>query len=391
MKILTIHNKYKFRGGEDESREAEDALLLERGHEVRYVTFDNSHIGRLNVVSVGLRATWSQTAYNRVRDAIAGWRPDLVDVHNFFPLASPSVHYAAAHCRVPVVQTLHNYRLLCPGAGFFRSGRICEKCMGKRVPWPGVLHGCYRGSRPGTLAVAAMVAIHNVLATWEKRVTLFIALTDFQRRKFIEGGLDGRRIVVKPNFVPLDLGAGAGDGDYVLYVGRISVEKGVHVLLEAWNRANCSGRLIIVGDGPLAPWVRKMAESEGSLVYLGRQPLRDVYELMGGARALVFPSMLYEGMPRTIIEAFSRGTPVIASRTGSMTEMVADRETGWLVQPNDPVALAARLREVFGETERLTGMRAAARRMFEVRYTRERNYRFLMDIYDRAILLGRGA
>jgi glycosyltransferase involved in cell wall biosynthesis len=236
-----------------------------------------------------------------------------------------------------------------------------------------------------------MLTIHNVLATWQKRVTLFVALTDFQRQKFVAAGLDTAKITVKPNFVPVDLGAGRGDGDYVLYVGRLSMEKGVRVLLEAWKRAACPGRLILVGDGPLAPWLRKLAESERSLVYLGRRPLRDVYELMGGARALAFPSMWYEGMPRTIIEAFCRGTPVIASRTGSMTEMVADGETGWLVQPNDPVALAARLREVFGETERLTGMRAAARRMFEARYTPQVNYRFLMDIYNRAILLGRGA
>lgn len=387
MRILTVHSKYQVRGGEDECLEGEHAILAEQGHETRYLIFDNSRISGWNVCSTALHATWSQSAYRRVLSEIRAWRPDVLAVHNFFPLASPSVCYAGSRARIPVVQTLHNYRIICPGSTLLRDGRICEDCTKSALPWPGVLHGCYRSSRLGTLAVATMITVHRTLATWQRRVTVFVARTEFARRKFVAAGLPAHRIIVKPDFVPFDLGPGSGDGDYLLYAGRLSVEKGVATLLEAWKRADTTGRLIIVGEGPLAERVQHEARMSNSVVYLGKRLLLEVYELMGRARAVVLPSVWYEMFGRTIIEAFCRGTPVVTSNIGSMLEMVTHGKTGWLVPPSDPIALSAALHSAMDPNQETGSMRTAARQAYEAKYTREQNYKQLIAIYERAILL----
>jgi len=388
MRILTIHNSYQVRGGEDESCDAEDSLLAESGHEVRRIAFDNAAINGFNAVAAGIRATWSRPAYSRVCRELDAWKPHVVNVQNFFPVASPSVHYAAARAGAAVVQTLHNYRLVCPGALLLRDGKVCEACLGKRIPWPGVIHRCYRGSSSATAAVATMCAVHNALGTWQRVVSLFVALTEFARAKFVEGGIPAERIVVKPNFVPDDPGIGAGDGDYVIFVGRLSAEKGVAALLDAWRRISDAGKLVVIGDGPLAGLVREEAGRCRSITYLGKRPLSEVYEFMGRARALVCPSICYEGLPRGIIEALCRGTPVIASDLGSMPELVSDRVTGWLVPPGDAAVLACQIREALASKEAQTTMRVAARAAFESRYTRERNRELLTRIYERALREG---
>lgn len=385
MRILTIHNKYRQRGGEDESREAEDTLLEARGHGVRSLAFDNHSIRPSNAALIGIQATWSNRSYREVRNAIQSFKPDVCDVHNFFPVASPSIYYAARDLGVPVVQTLHNYRLLCPGAAFLREGRICEDCLERRVPWPGVLHACYRGSRAASLAVATMLAVHNAASTWSRQVAQYVALTEFCKAKFVQGGLPADRVTVKQNFVATDLGMGGGRGDYILYVGRLSAEKGIPELLRAWAGVRRPGRLVIVGDGPLEQMVRDAAESCRTIEYLGRKPLGHVYELMGEAVALAFPSIWYEGMPRVIIESFCRGTPVIAHKLGSMSEMVDHQRSGWLVEPGNARDLAATIEAVFEYPQVLGPMRIAARREFENKYTADLNYRLLIDLYERVL------
>lgn len=385
MKILTIHNRYQLRGGEDEVHDAEEQLLRSRGHEIRPVIFDNHGIRGLAAVTTGLNSSWSNASYRRVAGEIASFRPDIVNIHNFFPLATPAVHYAAARAGVPVVQTLHNFRTLCPGGVLFRDGSPCEKCLGKVVPWAGIAHACYRDSIPATAAVATMISVQNLRRTWHTQVTLFFALTEFARHKFIQGGFPAERLVVKPNFVPSDLGRGSGDGDFVFYAGRLSEEKGIPLLLNAWRTARPQGRLILAGDGPLSDLAREHAASDPSVQYVGRTPLAETYEYMGKARALAFPSLMYEGMPRAIIESFSRGTPVIANRSGSMPEMIRDRETGWLVDRGDGARLAETLSSVFGAAFDSASMRAAARAEFERNYTADRQHELLMDAYQRAI------
>ena len=385
MKILTVHNMYRYRGGEDEVREAEEQLLQSRGHEVRPLIFDNTGIRGVGAVVSGLSAPWSQASYNRTADEIASWRPDIVSVHNFFPLATPAVHYAAARAGVPVIQTLHNFRMLCPSAVLFRGGSPCEDCLGKVVPWPGIVHACYRQSYSASASAAAMISVHNLLKTWQKQVTLYFTLTEFSRHKFIQGGFPPERLVVKPNFVPTDLGPGRGESDFIFYAGRLTEEKGIPLLLNAWRAAKPRGRLLLAGDGPLAPSVRAFAEGIDSIQYLGQLSLGEIYEYMGNARAFVFPSLLYEGMPRAIIEAFSRGTPVIANRLGSMAEMIRHEETGWLVESSNCSALADAISAAFSDRFDRTVMRSAARVEFERNYTADRQYDLLMDAYQVAI------
>ncbi len=385
MRILTIHNRYQLRGGEDEVHDAEAQLLQSRGHDVRPLIFDNAVIGGFGAALIGLKASWSQASCRLVAGEIASWHPDIVNVHNFFPLATPAVHYAAASAGVPVVQTLHNFRTLCPSGVLFRNGKPCEECLGKALPWPGIAHACYRESYAASAAVATMISVHNLRRTWQSQVTLFFALTEFSRQKFIEGGFPPERLVVKPNFVGLDLGPGRGDGGYVFYAGRLSAEKGIPSLLDAWRAAKPSGRLLLAGDGPLTPLVQERAGSDASIQYLGRLPLAETYQYMGDARAFVFPSLLYEGMPRAIIEAFSRGTPVIANRLGSMAEMIRHQETGWLVDCGDCGALAGMLSAVLAGRFDHIRVRSAARSEFERNYTAGRQHDLLMNAYQRAI------
>ena len=316
-------------------------------------------------------------------DAIARFRPDVVHVHNFFPLFSPAVYYACRTAGVPVVQTLHNYRLLCANSLLFRDGHVCEECVGRSFAWPAIAHACYRGSRAGTASIAIMQASHRIARTWQERVDLYIALTEFSRAKLVEGGLPAEKIVVKPNFASRDIATGNGRGGYALFVGRLSPEKGLDVLLEAWKRMRMSIPLRIVGDGPLAGRVREAAGE--SVSYLGPREKSEVLGLMQSASLLILPSMWYEGFPMVIVEAFQVGLPVVASDLGSLSSLVTPGRTGLLFRPGDPSALAERVEWAFAHPEELSRMRRQARAEHEANYTPERNYELLMQIYDRVI------
>ena len=230
---------------------AETALLESYGHRVvRYITH-NDRVAELNSVTLAGKTVWNSSAYRELRNLIHLEQPDVAHFHNTFPLVSPAGYYAARAEGVPVVQTLHNYRLLCPNALFFRDGGVCEDCKSKAITWPGVVHKCYRGSRAASGVVTAMLTTHRALRTWRKKVDVYIALTEFARRKFIEGGLPAGKIIVKPNFVYPDPGPGEGEGGFALFVGRLSFEKGVGTLLAAWEHLDRRIPLKIVGDGPL--------------------------------------------------------------------------------------------------------------------------------------------
>jgi glycosyltransferase involved in cell wall biosynthesis len=387
MRVLAVHNKYQIRGGEDTSRESKLRLLTANGHSVREILFDNTTISGAGAAIVGIRASWNQSSYEEVRQIAVSWKPDVMDVDNFFPIGSPAVFYSARDCGVPVVQTLHNYRLMCPGGTLFRKGKVCEVCVGKRMPWAGVAYGCYRDSRAASAAVSTMLTIHNVVGTWAKKVTLFVTLTEFSKQKFVEGGIPEDRIFVKPNFLSPDPGQGPGDAGYVLFAGRLTEEKGIPLLLEAWKRIT-EGTLIIAGDGPLAPAVRDAAQTSSRIRYVGPKTSSEVQELMGRAKALVFPSIWFEGFPMVIVESLSRGTPVVANRLGSMAEIIRDGETGWLIEPGDPTALARTISRIFAEPQTAERMRSIARNDFQSKYTAERNYEALMLAYSQAIRLG---
>jgi glycosyltransferase involved in cell wall biosynthesis len=382
MHILSIHNTYQIRGGEDESRAAEENLLRAQGHQVDIYEESNDRIAQISPVSLALRTIWSATAYQTVRQHLSKTPIDLIHVQNFFPLISPSVYYAARHSDVPVVQTLRNYRLICPNGLFFRDGGVCEDCLGKFIPYPGVLHACYRESRTATGVTAAMLAVHRTLRTWLSQVNVFITLSEFARQKFIAAGLPGEKIFVKPNFVASDPGMGSGSGDYVLYVGRLSVEKGLDTLLAAWKSLKAPVTLKIIGDGPLSEQVRQAARDMENVEWLGRQSLQQTYDLMGEAMVLVFPSKWYETFGRVAIEAFAKGTPVIASNIGAIAELVASERTGWLFQPGNAGNLAAQIDWAISHPQQRQAMRIEARKEFERFYTAAANYQKLMEIYQ---------
>jgi glycosyltransferase involved in cell wall biosynthesis len=385
LKVLLCHNFYQQPGGEDQSFAAEASLLETHGHQVLRFTRHNDAIARMRRFEVARRTLWNPETFHELRELIRRERPEVMHCTNTFPLISPAAYYAARAEGVPIVQSLRNYRLFCVNAYFLRNGRVCEDCLGKGVPWPGVLHGCYRSSRIASAVVAGMLSLHRGLRTWARMVDRYFALTEFSRRKFIEGGLPARQVAVKPNFIHPDPGPGSGQGGYAAFIGRLSPEKGIKTLLSAWTQLAGRLPLKIIGDGPLADNVRAVAEKTAGIDWLGRRQPREVLELLGKAACLVMPSIWYEALPRTIIEAYAKGTPVVASRLGAMAELVHDGRTGLLFEPGNPVDLALKIHALLDDPERIIAMRRLSRREYEEKYTVETNYRMLMRIYEEAV------
>jgi len=382
MHVLSIHNAYKIRGGEDESRQAEERLLREHGHRVEVYEEHNDRVDTLSRLQVAAKTIWSREAYTTVTEKLKSRPCDLVHIQNFFPLISPSVHYAAQNLGVPVIQTLRNYRLLCPNGLFFRDGQVCEDCLGKAIPYPGVVHRCYRDSLAASGMTTAMLVVHRMLQTWTNQVDAFITLTEFARQKLIEGGLPGEKIHVKPNFVHPDPGVGTGSGGYAVFVGRLSVEKGLDTLLAAWEKLGGAIPLKIIGDGPLSSEVEAAVDRIPNVTGLGRRPMKEVYDIVGEAKFLVFPSKWYETFGRVAVEAFAKGTPVIAANIGAIAELVEDDRTGLHFQPGNAEDLAATVERAIANPELLQGMRSVVRQEYEQKYTAEANYRRLMEIYE---------
>ena len=336
LKILVVHNAYQHKGGEDSVMEAEVALLCSYGHSVELFRRHNDAINQMSRTNAVRQTVWSVQAGQEFEVVLRSFKPNVVHVHNTFPLISPSIYWIANRLGVPVVQTLHNFRLLCPQATFLRDGQICEDCLGK-IPWRGAAHGCYRNSRLQSTVLASMVMLHRVIGTWENKVTRYIALNEFCRSKFVQGGLPAARIVVKPNFVdataPVE-GVRAG----FLFVGRLSSEKGIGVLVDAVKSYGTSA-IRVAGSGPQAA----LLESAAGVTSLGAISSDSVRTEMSQAMALILPSICYEGFPRTLVEAFASSLPVIASRLGSLPELVSEGVTGMLFDPGNASDLANKL------------------------------------------------
>ena len=384
MKILMLHNRYLVPGGEDQSSAAEVALLRGHGHEVEFLEEDNRRVEQLGKVRTALRTVWSKESYRRIHDKLRGGNFDIMHVQNFFPLWSPSVYYAASRNRVPVVQTLRNYRLMCVNSLFFRNQHVCEECLGCLLPWRGVAHACYRDSRAASAVVAAMIGAHKLAGTWRKRVTTYIAVSEFARQKYIAGGFPAEQIVVKPNFIHPTPALGHGGGCYALYVGRLSPEKGIATMLEAWKSVQNPVPLQIAGQGPLMEVVMAAAKSCDHIHYLGGRSLSEVLDLMRSAEFLVFPSEWYETMGRTIMEAFAVGTPVVTSSIGPPGSMVVPGKTGFHFQPGNVAELRARVEWCSHNLDEVRSLRVNARRAFEARYTGAANVEMLVRIYQQA-------
>lgn len=381
MKVLVLHNFYQQPGGEDEVFAAECRLLQDHGHEVIRFVRSNDEIVGMGRLEIATRTVWNRSTEKDLEELLRRERPQVAHFHNTFPLISPSCYHAAVRTGVPVVQTLHNYRLLCSNAILFRDGHVCEDCVGKSIPWPGVAHACYRGERLASGVVFSMLMTHRWIGTWRNAIDRYIALTEFARREFIRGGLPADRVMVKPNMLHPDPGVGAGDGEFVLYVGRLSPEKGVRTLLRAWRDMTGSPALKIVGDGPMAQEVGRAGRELPRVEWLGRQSADVTLDLMGRAQCLVVPSEWFEGFPRVVVEALARGTPLIAANIGALAEIVDHGRTGLLFPAGDARALAQAVKRMEPEATR---MRAAARREFEVKYAAGPNYETLLAVYRAA-------
>lgn len=390
MNILSVHNSYRTPGGEDQVFAQEADLLRAHGHKVMlYHTSNEQVTGKNPLVLLG-NTIWNKQAYSELLDLMQRERPDVVHVHNTFPVISPAVYYAANEAGIPVVQTLHNFRMLCPAGTLFRDGHVCEDCVGKRVPWPGAVHGCYRGSRLATAAGAAMIATHNYKQTWSKMVSVYIALTGFARDKFVEAGFPGEKILIKPNYLPTDPGTGGGKGNYALFVGRLTPEKGIHTLLEAWREIGNQLPLQIAGDGPLAPEVEKAASAIPNVTWLKWLPRTEILQKMKDASVLILPSTWYEGFPMIIAEAFAVGLPVIASNLGSMSTIINHQRTGLHFEPGNTTSLVEAVRWFCAQPNETATMREQVRLEYEMKYTAERNYAQMMNIYKLVLNLSVG-
>lgn len=384
MRILMVHNYYQQPGGEDLSFAAERDLLRARGHTVITWRVHNRIIEHTPKWRVAAATVWSPHARRKLAERIRRYDIELVHFQNTFPLLSPAVYSAARAAGAAVVQSLRNFRLGCAGGLLLRGGRVCESCVGRRLLWPAVRHRCYRGSVAGSATVAAMQTVHRARGTWRHDVDRYIALNEFGRSKHIAIGLPAERIAVKPNFLAPDPGPGAGDGGYMLFVGRLSAEKGVDTLIEAWSALDDPPPLKIVGDGPLRQTLQRAAAAQPRIDWLGHCSRAEVLALTGGATALVVPSKWYEGGPRVLFEAMACGTPVVCSDQGAFREQVVAGQTGLRFAVGDAEALAARVRQLQSQPELAGRMRLAARRYYLDHFTAARNYDQLITIYDAA-------
>ena len=389
MKIVLVHNTYREKGGEDVVFESERRLLVRAGHNVIVFVRDNTDLrdnSFADKIAILPRMLWSSNARSEFVSVLDAAQPDLVHIHNTFLSISPSIYSACAERAIPVVQTLHNFRLLCPGGNLFRHGATCHECADHSL-FRSVLHGCYRNSVPATASVALMLALHRALNTYGKSVTRFIALTAFAKQQFVSAGFPDGRIVVKPNFAEPDSRERTGAGEYAAYVGRLVGNKGVHVLLDAWKKLRVPYPLHIIGDGPdhLEMEAEARASKLTNVTFRGRLLREEVFEEMQGARFLVVPSTLYEGFPMCIAESFACGTPVLCSKLGALPEIVEHGITGLHFSPGDAQDLASKVEWVWNHPSQLAAMGLAARRKYESDYTSEKNYELLMEIYQQAL------
>lgn len=362
-------------------------MLRRYGHDVQELTFDNDAIqGVAGQVTAAFNAVFSPGSFARVKEQLRSFQPDILHVHNFMPTLSPAVFFAAGAMRTPVVQTLHNFRMVCANGVLFRNGKPCERCVEQRSFLPAIAGACFRGSRTGSAVVGGTMQLHSTLGTWNDRIDRYIALTEFAAAKLGSTRLPASRIRVKANFVS-DQGVGDGSGQYALFVGRLSDEKGLDVLLRADRSQTLPLPVTIVGDGPLRDRVVEACARKGSLLrYVGRQSSAEVIEWMKRASVLLLPSTCYEGFPVAVVEALSVGLPVIASRHGGLPEIVEEGKCGYLHEPGDAEALVAAMQKLTAlSDQQYRELRDQARHRYLTRYSEAVNHDRLLNIYAEAI------
>jgi glycosyltransferase involved in cell wall biosynthesis len=376
---MLVHNRYQSPGGEDSAVAAEASLLRAREHRVSEYMDTNARIAGLSGLRAAAHAIWSHDTFQRLSAQLRDVRPEVVHFHNTFMMISPAAYYACKRRGLPVVQTLHNYRLICPEPNLFRAGAPCEQCVGRRFAWPGVLHACYRDDRKASLASAALVSAHRALGTYDRQVDVFVALSNFSRSRFVAGGLAAERVLVGYNCVFPDPGFRPRPGDYAVFAGRLCTEKGVDTLLEAFAQHSAGLPLKIAGDGPLADVVRKAAARQPWIEYLGQLPRSKVIELVAGAAFTLVPSLTYENCSMAVLESLAVGTPVVASNIGSFPELLEPGVHGELFEPGQPASLRSAIERL--QTLDPARIRKQARAWFERNFSADPYYRRMLEIF----------
>lgn len=385
--ILVIHNRYLESGGEDSVVNAEIALLRSRGHRVLQYARHNreiAHFGAVRKALLPLTTMWDYGSYCELRSLIRQQRPAIAHCHNLLPLLSPAVYYACAAEGIPVVQAVHNYRLVCPGGNFFREGERCNDCQGSLLK--ATLRGCYRDSRSQTGVVSLMLGAHRAFGTWQTMVDTYIAPSGFCRAVLCQRGLPANKLVTKPHFAPEVLPQKTSLGDYAIFAGRLSHEKGVLPFLDVW-RDVAQIPLLIVGSGPLEESARRQAcESNlSNVTFAGHLPYPETLRHIRNARFLVAPSRCYETFGMAVLEAMACGVPAIVPRNGALQELVSDRRTGFHVDLDDREQLAAAIRTMWSHPLETREMGRAARHRCLEHYSADSNYNRLSDIYNAAL------
>lgn len=375
LRVLVVHNRYRSAqpSGEDSVVDAETALLREAGHRVGTFERHSDDIASMSLprkAAVPLRVPWNPAARDDLAERLRADRPDVVHVHNTFPLLSPSVLDACAGAEVPVVATLHNYLQVCPSGTLHRNGGACVECVG-RFPLPSVRHGCYRGSSLATLPLTV-----NLLANrqrWWSVVSRFFCISGAQRDTLVASGMPDERLSVKYNFVPDPGVYRGGCGDYLLYLGRLTEEKGVRLLMTAWDRFGARGGpgvpLVLAGAGPLHDEVAGWAAGRTDVRFLGRQEKAVCRDLIAQAAAVVVPSTWMETFGLVVVEAMAAKVPSVVAGHGALAELVDDGVTGLIHRPGDPAALARSLRRIVERSDRNREMGLAARERYEREFT----------------------
>jgi glycosyltransferase involved in cell wall biosynthesis len=397
LKVLLAHNFYGFAApsGENSVYLAEVELLKSHGHSIIEFTRHSDEIrdrGFIGELQGALATPWNPFTAKKIRQLLKTEKPDILHVHNTFPLLSPSIFHAVKEFPTATVLTLHNYRIFCAAAIPMRNNLSCTECLEKQSIFPALVYGCYRESRLATLPLTIMIGLHRRLETWSRLIDAFIVLTEFQKDKMVEAGLPAEVVHIKPHFYPdppLPLPWRERE-EKIVYIGRMGKEKGVHVLIEAWRLwGESAPKLEMIGEGPEWRKIRELVHGEkldDKITFLGQLPFSKGQELLAKAKLLVLPSLCFEGFPMVIREALALGVPVAASRIGAIPFIIKDGANGVMFTPGDSTDFLKRVKVLWENSVQLSSFAEAARKEFEKNYTADTNYNTLMEIYKEAIL-----
>lgn len=391
MKILLVHNFYGSQApsGENQVFEAEKALLEKNGHRVEVYTRDSDEIRNKKVLGTlqgGASVVWNPMTKALIQKKVNEFKPDIIHVHNTFPLLSPSIFYIEDN-KVPIVMTLHNYRLFCAAGIPIRNNSVCTKCIDQASVLPALKYGCYRDSRLATIPIALNISLHRRLGTWNNKLDAFIVLTEFQKQKVIQGGINSNIVHVKPNFYsgqplfkPYDTRS-----ENIVFVGRLSNEKGITTLIDAWNDWGLSApQLRIIGDGPLKTSLQDRA-TNANVKFIGQISFQEVQSEISNSKLLILPSECYEGFPMVIREAFALGTPVAVSNLGPLPTIVVNNINGVVFEPWSPRSLKTTVQALWSNNKLLSFLSNGARNSYERLYNEKSNYSRLIEIYKHVI------